>query len=123
MGPIVKDGGMIDTAIEACGRKSGAKTIRPIVIMGRDTYSEEECSAARISAQMHELGVEAYAVFDPEALIAKWTRRIAVYIEGRNSGMPKKELMVKTLDGFDPDARFVAAKPFVTAARRPKKRG
>lgn len=128
MGPIVKEGGNIDAAIEAWGRKPGAKTIRPIVIMARDTYSEEECSIAKLSGQMRELGQEAYAVFDPEALIAKWTRRIAVYLDGRNSGVPKKELLVKTLDGFDPDARFVVTQPFVTAApagkRRPKqKRG
>ena len=127
-GSIVEDGGTIDAAIEASSRKTGAKTIRPLVIIGRDTYSEEECGIAKLSARMHELGQEAYAVFDPEALIAKWTRRIAVYLDGRNSGVPKKELPVKALDGFDPDARFVVAQPFVTAApavkRRPKqKRG
>lgn len=115
MGPIIKNGGNIDAAIAAWGRKTGAKTIRPIVMLGRDTYSEEECGIAKVSGQMREFGVEAYAVFDPEALIGKWTRRMAVYIEGRNSGVPKKELMVKTLDGFDQDAHYVVAKPYVTA--------
>jgi hypothetical protein len=121
--PIVKDGGTIDAAIEACKLKPRAKTIHPLVIIGRDTYSEEDCGIAKLSARMRELGQSAYAVFDREALIAKWTRRLAIYLEGRVQGIPKEELLVKALDGFDPSARYVAAKPFVTAAakRRPKK--
>jgi hypothetical protein len=122
MAPIVKEGGNIDAAIEAWSRRPGAKTIRPIVILARDTYAEEDCPVARISARMRELGQEAYAVFDPESLIGKWTRRMAVYLEGRNNGVPKKELLIKTMDGFDPDARYVAAMPLVTAARSRKKK-